>query len=92
MHIKVKFLATFRDLFQSREKIIALPEGARLRQLLGSLCDSAERREAVFGKEETLSPHIVIMKNGVPVQNSGGLDAALEDGDVIAIFPFIGGG
>lgn len=92
MKIKVKFLAYFRDLFQAREKIIDLPQGARFRQLLDLLCDSAERQEAVFAKGETLSPHIVILRNGVPVQSSGSLDAALEHGDVIAIFPSIGGG
>ncbi len=92
MKIKVKFLAYFRDLFGEREKEVGLCEGAHLRHLLNALCDSAERRKQIFSEEEKLSPHAVIMKNGTPIQSLGGLDAPLVDGDVIAIFPYLGGG
>lgn len=92
MKIKVRFLAYFRDLFGEREKEVRLPEGAHLRQLLEVLCDSPERRAQVFVEEKKLNPHAVIMKNGRPVQSSGGLDALLADGDVIAVFPYLGGG
>jgi MoaD family protein len=92
MKIKIKFLAYFRDLFGEREKEASLPEGAHLRELLLSLCDSPEREKHIFPEGEKLNPHAVIMKNGIPVQSLGGLDAPLADGDVIAIFPFLGGG
>lgn len=92
MKIKVKFLANYRHLFQEREKQISLPEGARLKELLLLLCDSTERQEAVLNNDLELSPHVVIMKNGTPVQSPGGLAAPLADGDVIAVFPLLGGG
>lgn len=92
MKVKVKFFAYYREIFQDREREIILPEGARLRRLLMLLCDSPERRRAVFKEEDILSPETVFMKNGVPIQSSGGLETFLADGDIVAIFPFLGGG
>jgi molybdopterin synthase sulfur carrier subunit len=92
MKIKVKFFAYFRDLFGEREKEIRLPEGAHLRQLFEVLGDSTERRSQIFIGEEKLNAHTVIIRNGTPVQSSGGLEAPLADGDVIAVFPYLGGG
>jgi MoaD family protein len=90
--IKIKFLAYFRDLFGSRAKEVSLPEGAQLRDLLRVLCNSPESEKNIFAEKEKLNPQAVILKNGAPVQSSGGLDATLADGDVIAILPFLGGG
>jgi MoaD family protein len=92
MTIRVKFLANFRDLFGAREKDIMLPANARLRGLLDLLCDSPERRAQVMTPTAEIHPQVVIMKNGTPVQSLGGLDMPLEEGAVIAIFPFLGGG
>jgi MoaD family protein len=92
MTIKVKFLAYFRDLFGEREKEVLLLDGSRLRDLLKALCDTAEREKQIFAEEEKLNPHTVIMKNGMPVQSLGGPAAQLADGDIIAIFPYLGGG
>jgi molybdopterin synthase sulfur carrier subunit len=92
MKIKIKFLAYFRDLFGEREKETSLPEGARLGELLKALCNSPEREKQVFASGKELNPHTIIMKNGIPVQSLGGLDAPLAEGDVIAIFPYLGGG
>ncbi|MEW5900837.1 MAG: MoaD/ThiS family protein [Acidobacteriota bacterium] len=92
MTVKVKFLTSFRDLFGGRERDVSLPEKALLRQLLVMLCDTPERRTQVFTGRDELSPYVVVMKNGLPVQSLGGLEALLEHGDTIAIFPFLGGG
>jgi molybdopterin converting factor small subunit len=88
MTVRVKFLANFRDLFDAREMDVTLPANARLRGLLELLCDSPERRAQVL----TPAAEVVIMKNGTPAQSLGGLDMPLEEGAVIAIFPFLGGG
>jgi MoaD family protein len=92
MTVKVKFLAYFRDLFGAREKEVKVPEGADLHQLLKLLCDSAERKEQVFSGTEEINPDTVILKNGSPVSSAGGLNAPLAGGDVVAIFPYLGGG
>ncbi|MCX7973781.1 MAG: MoaD/ThiS family protein [Candidatus Aminicenantes bacterium] len=92
MKIKVKFFASMRQLFQTREREVDLPEGACFRHLLDLLCDSAERREGLFDKETKLNPNLVFLRNGQPIQSFGGLEARLEEGDVVAIFPLLGGG
>jgi MoaD family protein len=90
--VKVKFFGPFRDLFGGREQEIDLPFDARLRELLRRLCDTPEREAQVFAGEEAIQPHVVIMKNGIPVERPEGLQTLLQDGDVIAVFPFLGGG
>ena len=32
------------------------------------------------------------MKNGTPAKSLGGLEMPLDDGAVVAVFPFLGGG
>jgi molybdopterin converting factor small subunit len=92
IRIIVKFFGPFRDLFGGRERVVDFPADGRLRQFLLRLCDSSERREQVFPGAEAPPPHVVIMKNGTPVHGQDGLETPLHDGDVIAIFPFLGGG
>lgn len=92
MTIRVKFLAYFRDLFGEREKEVRLVDGSRLLDLLKVLCNTAEREKQVFAEAEKLNPHTVIIMNGTPVRSIGGLAAPLSDGDIIAIFPYLGGG
>lgn len=90
--VKVKFFGPFRDLFGGRELEFDLPAAVRLRELLRRLCDTPERERQVFAGQEAPQPHVVIMKNGSPVHKPDGLETLLQDGDIIAIFPFIGGG
>jgi molybdopterin synthase sulfur carrier subunit len=90
--VKVRFFGPFRDLFGGREVEVELPHGARLQELLRRLSDNPEREKEIFVSAEALQPHLVIMKNGRPVPKPEGLAAALQDGDTIAIFPFLGGG
>lgn len=92
MTIRVKFLAYFRDLFGTKETTVELPPGAVLRDLLGRLGDSPERRKAILTEKGEIHSHVVVMKNGVPAQSQGGMNALLADGDTVAVFPFLGGG
>jgi molybdopterin converting factor small subunit len=90
--VKVKFLVTFQDLFGGRERMVTLPKGASALRLLRMIGDTVERRRLIFEARDRLSPHVVVMRNGLPIQSLGGLEASLQDGDTIAIFPFLGGG
>jgi len=91
MSVKVKFFAYFRVLFTAKEKEIALKAGATVREVLAVLCDSAERRSEIFDGEK-LKSHIVVMKNGAGIQSFQGIETALDDGDVLSVFPLMGGG
>ncbi len=92
MKIRVKFLAYFRDIFGAKETTVELPPGALLRDLLGRLGDSPERRKAILTEKGEIHPQAVVMKNGVPAQSVGGMTAQLADGDTVAVFPFLVGG
>jgi len=92
IRIKVKFFGPFRDLFGGREREIDLPVDARIKGLLKRLSDTPERDEQLFAVSGNLHPHVVVMKNGTPVHGQDGMESLLQDGDTVAIFPFLGGG
>jgi molybdopterin synthase sulfur carrier subunit len=89
LKIKVKFFASFRELFQEGE--VELPKGSNMRDLLNLLCDSSKRREGIFDGNE-LKPYLAILKNGKHIHHLNGLETKLDDSDTIVIFPPVGGG
>ena len=92
MKAKVMFFTPFRELFGVKESEIELSGTPDVEELLEFLCDSDERREKIFGQFGEPRPYVVILKNGQPIQMSGGIRAELKDGDEIAIFPPVSGG
>jgi molybdopterin synthase sulfur carrier subunit len=91
MKVRIKFFANFREVFGGREKEVNLAQGATVLDLLNALADSARVRDELFEKEQ-LKPHLVLMKNQTNIHSLNGLGTTLEEGDVIAIFPLMGGG
>ncbi|MCX6558998.1 MAG: MoaD/ThiS family protein [Candidatus Aminicenantes bacterium] len=91
MSIRAKFFATFRELFEARERELPAAEAPTIGALIERLCDSPARRAALFDGA-ALKPHLIIMINGAPVPPSGFAEAPLCDGDVVSIFPLLGGG
>jgi molybdopterin synthase sulfur carrier subunit len=89
--VKVKFFAYFREAFGARDLALPLPSGANVGAALDRLCDTPARRSEIF-EGPALKPHIVIMINGAGLPPASGLATALADGDVLAIFPMMGGG
>jgi MoaD family protein len=91
MTVKAKFFAYFRDLFGGRERDVVVAKGGTVRDALSLLCDTSERRREVF-EGAGLKPHLVVMVNGVHVESLHGLETALSPGDILAVFPMLGGG
>ena len=91
MTVTCKFFAYFRDLFGGRERRVVLERGGSVRDALGLLCDTPERRRELFAGDG-LKPHLIVMVNGVHVESLRGLETPLAPGDTIAVFPMLGGG
>ena len=90
VRVKVTFYFGLGDLFGSETKDVELTEGTTtIRALLNQLCDSEERRYALFGATGSINPLISILKNG---KNTSKLDTVLRDGDWIDLFPGLSGG
>jgi molybdopterin synthase sulfur carrier subunit len=89
LKIRVKFFASFRELFQEGE--VELQSGSTMGDLVNLLCDSSKRREGIFDGAE-LKPYLSILKNGQHIFHLSGLETKLDDGDTVAIFPPVGGG
>jgi molybdopterin converting factor small subunit len=71
-----------------------LPEGTTLRALLAHLAQEHARfGELVFDPERgRLTGHSEIALNGAIYDLVGGLDARLQDGDVVTFLPSLAGG
>jgi molybdopterin synthase sulfur carrier subunit len=91
MIVTAKFFAHFRELFGGRERVLDLSAAATVGEALAVLCDTPQRLAEVFVCG-ALKPHLVVMVNGVPVQSLSGLSTPLSEGDILAIFPMLGGG
>jgi len=89
--VKIKFFAYFREIFEAKEKDVLLSPGARLREVLDLICDTPVRRAEIFAVDE-LKQHLVVMINGSGLPAATGLETGLKDGDVVSIFPLMGGG
>ena len=87
MKVKVKFFASLTEVFGDREREVELGEGARIKDLLNTLCDSPGCRQRVFDDSGKVKMRIQIMKNRLPIQSFEGLITRLEEGDVISIIP-----
>lgn len=91
LKITVRFFAYFRELFKANMKQIELDTGSKVKDLVTLLCESeSQKTELIEG--DNLKQHIMIMINGHHLMSLNGFDTLLEDGDTVAIFPFLGGG
>jgi molybdopterin synthase sulfur carrier subunit len=96
MPIRVKFFATLRDATGKREvEIDAQGEGMDILNLMcflfGKLGDDFKR--AVLDPETgNIRRYIKIMVNGRDIELLNGLKTLVRDGDIVQVFPPIGGG
>ena len=91
LKVKVQFFASFRETFNTKESDIELLNGTAIRDLLNELCDTFERRDALFDGDN-LRHYIAILKNGRTIHYLHGLDTKLDENDTIVIFPPADGG
>jgi molybdopterin synthase sulfur carrier subunit len=92
MKVKVKFFATFREIFGVAEKEVELNSKASVRNLLEVLCDSNECRRKLFDDTGKIRRDVKMLRKGKHIQLLDELDSELDDGDIISMFPSMFGG
>ena len=92
MLVKVKFFATFRELFKGKEVEVELASAPNVQRLLNYLCQSPKCRREILDRYGKPRPDVMILKNGKQIQSLDGVQTELEAGDTIAMFPPLGGG
>ena len=72
---------------------LTLPPGEKIGAMLEKLCVAHPGlRGHLFDAAGQIKPHIIVLKNGRSVTSLQQLDTVIDDGDVIAVFPPVGGG
>jgi MoaD family protein len=94
VRIKVRYFTTLRELAGAREEEFCIEEESSLATLIAEISSKygAEAYMYLHGSTGRLDPSLKILVNGVDTRRLQGVETTLEDGDVVAVIPPIGGG
>lgn len=94
--VKVRYFTTLRELAQRAIEEFELKDDAILKDLLEVVAlkygDEARRYLYINDDQKTIDPSLRILINGVDSKMLKGLETRLNDEDIVAIIPPIGGG
>ena len=90
--ITVRFFASMKDIFERKESRVSRAEAPDVGTLLKRVCTNPEMERAIFADSSTLRPALIVLLNGRNIAFLGGLQAVLQEGDEVAIFPPLKGG
>jgi len=91
MKVKIRLWGVFQEIIGERELSIEVPENFTISNLLDRLVSIYDKKfedELFQPNSKNIKPYIKILHNG----HGAKLDSRLRDGDVVAIFPPVGGG
>ena len=92
MNIRVKAFATFRDVMD-KEIDLTIAENTTISDLLDDLMIQYPGFEDMaFERPGVLKKFVNILQNGRNIQFIKGIDTPLSEGDLITLFPPVGGG
>jgi MoaD family protein len=94
MEVQVRYYAMLREAAGTRREELELPEGSSFGDLMDFVVEKYGPifRRYVFEDDGRERDYLSFMVNGVSVHSREGFDTPLEDGDVVAILPPVGGG
>lgn len=92
--VKVNFYATFRPLVGGKTIEAPLRDGSTLQELLQTLAaEYPLLRPALLDQSGSLFDHVHVFVNGREAKyHTQALDTPLKEGDIVDIFPPVGGG
>jgi len=92
--MKINFFATLRDITGEKTVEIQLEHGVSAREVLDAIfARFPAMKEEVLNEDGRLYGHVHFFVNGRDVQFlENGLETRIEPGDVINVFPAVGGG
>jgi len=97
LRVSVRFFTSLREIVNKREETLEFPEGEKITvdTVLKKLAQRFGKRfvEYVYdGKTGEVRGFLQFLINGKSASTQNGLETELEDGDVLAILPPVGGG
>ncbi|HOT94473.1 MAG TPA: MoaD/ThiS family protein [Methanoregulaceae archaeon] len=91
MKVRVRFFAQFRERYGGTHEI-DLPEGATLLEAVRHVIGRERDEDSVMDRDDRLREFVILMKNGVRIEQEEVPTINLEDGDEVAVFPPVAGG
>ena len=92
--MEVRLFANLREFAGQRAVVEEAPSGASVGEVLQKICErfGAKFRQQIMDKRGQPNENVKVLLNGHNIVFLNGTETRLKDGDVIAIFPPVGGG
>jgi len=94
MKVEVKFFTSLREITGKKVDTIQLQNTITVNELIKMLSEKYGKKfmEYIYDKDEVTQEFLSFLVNGKNINKMQGFDTKLEDQDVIAILPPVGGG
>ena len=94
MKVTVKFFTTLREIVGKPQEQIELPEAVTVNELLQQLGEryGVQFTRNVYDEKGTVRGHLHFLINGQSTTTQQGLKTKLNENDILAILPPVGGG
>jgi molybdopterin synthase sulfur carrier subunit len=94
LKIEVRLFANLREFAKTKAVVEDIKSGTSVGDVLQKICErfGARFREQVLNKRGQPNENVKVLLNGHNIVFLQGATTKLRDGDVIAIFPPVGGG